>query len=229
MEIKAIFEEDAPPAPTEYTVTVTNDGSGTASASPAKAAAGTEITLTATPNTGYHFKEWQVISGDVTIKGDKFTMPEGNVEIKAIFEEDAPPAPTEYTVTFDGNGGKPSAGSMTTTGGKLSSLPGASRSGYRFEGWYTEKRGGTKVTTATLFSGDTTVYARWHAVKNTGSTGTGSSDKTDTKPLESPRTGDSSLLGVWGISLCASLTGCLTLAAWQRRWRREEAPERSEK
>ena len=229
VEIKAIFEEDAPPTPDEYTVTVTNDGSGTASASPAKAAAGTEITLTATPNPGYHFKEWQVISGGVTIKGNKFTMPEGNVEIKAIFEEDAPPAPTEYTVTFDGNGGKPSAGSMTTTGGKLSSLPGASRSGYRFEGWYTEKRGGTKVTTATLFSGDTTVYARWHAVKNTGSTGTGSSDKTDTKPLESPRTGDSSLLGVWGISLCASLTGCLTLAAWQRRWRREEAPERSEK
>ena len=73
VEIKAIFEKDAPPTPTEYTVTVTSGGNGTASASPAKAAAGTEITLTATPNTGYHFKEWQVISGNVTIKDDKFT------------------------------------------------------------------------------------------------------------------------------------------------------------
>ena len=62
VEIKAIFEKDAPPTPTEYTVTVTTEGGGTASASPAKAAAGTEITLTATPNTGYHFKEWQVES-----------------------------------------------------------------------------------------------------------------------------------------------------------------------
>ena len=93
--INAIFEEDAPPAPTEFTITVKTDGNGTASASPAKAVAGTEITLTAMPNEGYHFKEWQVISGDVTIKDDKFTMPEGNVEIKAIFEEDTPPAPTD--------------------------------------------------------------------------------------------------------------------------------------
>ena len=95
VEIKAIFEEDAPPAPTEYTVTVTSGGNGTASASPAKAAAGTEITLTATPNTGYHFKEWQVMRGNVTIKDDKFTMPDSEVEIKAIFEEDAPPVPTD--------------------------------------------------------------------------------------------------------------------------------------
>ena len=71
----------------EHTVTVTNDGNGTASASHAKAVAGTEITLTATPNRGYHFKEWQVISGDVTITNDKFLMPNGNVEVKAIFEK----------------------------------------------------------------------------------------------------------------------------------------------
>ena len=95
VEVKAVFEEDAPPAPTEYTVTVTNDGNGTASASHAKAAAGTEITLTATPKEGYHFKEWQVISGNVTIKDNKFTMPDSEVEIKAIFEEDAPPVPTD--------------------------------------------------------------------------------------------------------------------------------------
>ena len=161
VEVKAIFEEDAPPTPTEYTVTVKTDGNGTASASHAKAVVGTEITLTATPNAGYHFKEWQVMSGDVTVKNDKFTMPSGNVEIKAIFEEDAPPTPTEYTVTFDGNDGTPSVGSMTTTKQKLTSLPDASRSKHSFNGWYTEKRGGTKVTTDTVFSANTTVYAHW--------------------------------------------------------------------
>ena len=160
--IKAIFEEDAPPAPTEFTITVKTDGNGTASASHAKAVVGTEIRLTATPNKGYHFKEWQVISGGVTIKDDKFTMPDGNVEVKAIFEKDAPPAPPEFIVTFDGNGGTPSVGSMTTTDQKLTSLPSASRSGsYSFDGWYTKKSGGTKVTTDTVFSANTTVYAHW--------------------------------------------------------------------
>ena len=161
VEIKAIFEEDALPTPTEYTVTVKTDGNGTASASHAKAVVGTEITLTATPNAGYHFKEWQVMSGDVTVRDDKFTMPSGNVEVKAIFEEDASPTPTEYIVTFDGNDGTPSVGSMTTTKQKLTSLPEASRSKHSFNGWYTEKSGGTKVTTDTVFSANTTVYAHW--------------------------------------------------------------------
>ena len=145
-----------------FTVTVTSGGNGTASASHAKAVAGTEITLTATPNTGYHFKEWQVMSGGVTIKDDKFLMPNDNVEVKAIFEKDAPPAPTEFIITFDGNGGTPSVGSMTTTNQKLTSLPSASRSGsYSFDGWYTDKSGGTKVTMDTVFSANTTVYAHW--------------------------------------------------------------------
>ena len=162
VEVKAIFEKDAPPALTEFTITVKTDGNGTASASHIKAVAGTEITLTATPKTGYHFKEWQVISGGVTIKDNKFLMPNGNVEVKAIFEEDAPPAPTEFTITFDGNGGTPSVGSMTTTDQKLASLPSASRSGsYSFDGWYTEKSGGTKITTDTVFHANTTVYAHW--------------------------------------------------------------------
>ena len=152
---------------TEYAVTVRDDGHGTGSADPASATAGTEITLTATPNAGYHFKEWQVMSGDVTVRDDKFTMPSDNVEIKAIFEEDAPPTPTEYTVTFDGNDGTPSVGSMTTTKQKLTSLPDASRSKHSFNGWYTEKSGGTKITTDTVFSANTTVYAHWtHADDN---------------------------------------------------------------
>ena len=99
VEVKAIFEEDTPPAPTEHTVTVTSGGNGTASASPAKAAAGAEITLSAAPDKGYHLKEWQVMRGNVTIKDDKFTMPDGNVEIKAIFEKDAAPATPAPTAT----------------------------------------------------------------------------------------------------------------------------------
>ena len=76
-----------------------------------------------------------------------------------------------YTVTFDGNGGRPTNITMTTTGKKLASLPIATRSGrYSFDGWYTKKNGGTKITKATLFDKDTTVYAHW---TYTGSTGGG--------------------------------------------------------
>ena len=172
VEVKAIFEEDAPPVPTEFTITVKTDGNGTASASHAKAVVGTEITLIATPKTGYHFKEWEVISGGVTISNNKFTMPNGNVTIKAIFEEDAPPAPAEFTVIFDGNGGMPSVGSMTTTDQKLPSLPSASRSGsYSFDGWYTEKSGGIKITKDTVFHANTTVYAHWTYIGGGGGGG----------------------------------------------------------
>ena len=150
----------ASPRPTanKFNVTVKTDENGTAFASPAKAAAGTEIALTAAPNSGYHFKQWQVIRGGVAIKDDKFTMPDSNVEIKAIFEKDAP---AEFTITFDGNGGTASVSSMTTTNQKLGSLPDAARIEHSFDGWYTEKEGGTKVTTDTVFAADTTVYAHW--------------------------------------------------------------------
>ena len=70
-----------------YTVTVENDGNGSASAAPASTMMGEEITLTATPDNGYLFKEWQIVSGGVTISNNKFTMPADNVIIKAIFEK----------------------------------------------------------------------------------------------------------------------------------------------
>ena len=134
--IKAIFEEDAPPAPTEFTITVKTDGNGTASASHAKAVVGTEIILTATPKTGYHFKEWQVISGGVTIKDDKFTMPDSNVEVKAIFEKDAPPAPTEFTITVtSGDNGTASASHAKAVVGTEITLTATPNKGYHFKEW----------------------------------------------------------------------------------------------
>lgn len=73
---------------TEHAITVTNDGNGGASASVEKADPGDTVTLTATPNAHYRFKEWQVVSGDITIEGDQFTMPDTAVSVKAIFEPD---------------------------------------------------------------------------------------------------------------------------------------------
>ena len=71
---------------TEYTITVTSTGNGTAKASVTKAAEGTEVTLTVTPDNGYKFKSYEVVSGGVTITDNKFTVGKSNVEIKVNFE-----------------------------------------------------------------------------------------------------------------------------------------------
>ena len=84
------------------------------------------------------------------------------------------PVPTEFTITFNGNGGTPSVGSMRTTNQKLTSLPTATRSGrYSFDGWYTAASGGTKITTATVFYENTAVYAHWTYIGSGGSSSGG--------------------------------------------------------
>ena len=183
VEVKAIFEKDAPPAPTEFTITVTSGDNGTASASHAKAVVGTEITLTATPNKGYHFKEWQVMSGGVTIKDDKFTMPSANVEVKAIFEKDTggggggynPPV-TYYTLRFETGGGSdiPSVQGTYNTYIDLTKYVPTWR-GHTFIGWYSERSLMNKVSGVYLTK-DMTVYAGWRVDENPG---TGANPFTD--------------------------------------------------
>ena len=75
--------------PVQYTVTVQTDGNGTASASPASAPAGTAVTLTADPESGYRFKGWEVVSGNITIENNAFIMPAGNVTVKAVFDRNS--------------------------------------------------------------------------------------------------------------------------------------------
>ncbi len=85
-------------------------------------------------------------------------------------ESGTPPGPDDpktYTVTFDPNGG--TGGGVLTTGadGKLAALPGnPAWEGYRFDGWFTARDGGTRVTVSTVFQADTTVFAHWS--ENTG-------------------------------------------------------------
>ena len=162
-EIKALWENSVI-TPTTYTVTVSNDGNGTGTATPSTAAAGTMISLTATPNKGYHFKEWQVISGGVTIKDDKFLMPNDNVEVKAIFEKDVP-APTEYTITYDLAGGTAEGNPDTyTIETRTFTLKNPTKSGYTFTGWSGTGLDGENNMTVTIPTGSTgnrTYTAHW--------------------------------------------------------------------
>ena len=173
--VKALWE-DAPPAHVEYTITVKTGGNGTASASHAKAVVGTEITLTATPNTGYHFKEWEVISGGVTIENNKFTMPNGNVEVKAIFEKDAPPTPTEFTITVrDSRNGDVTANRRSAPAGATVTITVKPDSGYELDDLtVTDSKGnGIRLTdkgdgkyTFTMPNGKVTVEASFAPIKS---------------------------------------------------------------
>ncbi len=81
-------------------------------------------------------------------------------------------AATQYTITFNAQGGmfvldgvEASVFSAIAISGRpLDSLPTARRDGYTFDGWYTSAgEDGTEVTKDTIFIEDTTLYAHWTA------------------------------------------------------------------
>ena len=72
-----------------YAITVHASAGGTATADKTAAAAGETVTLTATPDSGYHFERWEVVSGTVTIQNNQFIMPAGNVTVKAVFDRNS--------------------------------------------------------------------------------------------------------------------------------------------
>lgn len=72
--------------------------------------------------------------------------------------------PSEYTVTFNPNGGTVDPVSRSISfGEQYGVLPTPTRTGYSFEGWYTGNNSGEEVTSTTTFFQTTpvTLYAKW--------------------------------------------------------------------
>ena len=198
VEVMAIFE--LIPA-VRHDVTVSDDGHGTGSADPASATAGTEITLSAVPKAGYRFKEWKVISGGVTIAGGKFTMPDSDVEVMAVFE----PIPAEkYDVTVKGSYASAS-GTGSYSAGETVTIRAGSRKNYAFNGWTSDDVDiadpGSANTSFVMPDGDVTVTANW---RYTGKT---------------PKTGDSEDLALFAALLLMSGAGLVSLALFGKKRR----------
>ena len=136
-----------------YTVTFDANG-GSVSQTSAVTVAGKLTSLPTPTYDGYDFLGWYTDKDG----GDEVT-------INTVFTKDttiyAHWQKQEYTVTFDANGGSVTTISATTKDGKLESLPTPTYDGYDFLGWYTDKDGGDEVTTNTVFTKDTTIYAHW--------------------------------------------------------------------
>ncbi|MDR2162768.1 MAG: S8 family serine peptidase [Clostridiales Family XIII bacterium] len=74
---------------------------------------------------------------------------------------------SKYTIKFAVNGGKRLAerlrSKLVASGAKYGKLPTPKRSGYKFKGWYTKKKGGSlvKSTTVVKLKKAQTLYAHW--------------------------------------------------------------------
>lgn len=112
-----------------------------------------EIGVTLTPGTTYKYKFYGIFNGE-EIQGStySFTTLAGT-----------------YTATFCLNEDGSAVSTMPVTQGKAyGTLPTAySKNGYTFDGWYTAKSGGTKITSSTVFNGTSniTLYPRYTAVQ----------------------------------------------------------------
>ena len=77
--------------PGAYSITINTDNNGVASASPNSGNTGDQITLNYSPNSGYVFDRWQVVSGGILIIDDKFDLGNSNVVINCFFKKDNSP------------------------------------------------------------------------------------------------------------------------------------------
>lgn len=69
-----------------------------------------------------------------------------------------------YSLTFSGNGGKLTSQTIPIKRGEaIGDLPCATRSEYKFAGWWTSASGGTQISAETVPTGNATYYAHWTA------------------------------------------------------------------
>lgn len=72
-----------------------------------------------------------------------------------------------YRVSFDSNGGSAIESINVTYDDIKENLPVPTFEGYKFEGWYTEREGGSKKETIEKTLNDMTLYAHWTRIKYT--------------------------------------------------------------
>ena len=111
---------------------------------------------------GKQFKAWQIGDSEYAVN-DPVTVT-ADITVKALWE-DAPPAPDEYTVRFNANGGGGTMADVTGVSGSYT-LPACGFTepeGKQFKGWSTGADGSVISGTTYEVSSDTTFYAIWES------------------------------------------------------------------
>ena len=122
------FAAGETPAPTErYGITIAPMTHGTVTADKATAAADETVTLTVTPDEGYHLKDGSLMANDEVVTGNTFTMPGKEVRVTALFvADDVTPSTGSYkdgvyTGSAQGRNGTVAV-SVTVENGKIKSI-----------------------------------------------------------------------------------------------------------
>lgn len=140
-----------------YSITYTLNGGSVATANPTSYNVTTAaFTLNNPTRTGYTFAGWTGTGLSAATK--TVTVAKGSTGNRAYT---ANWTANTYTVTFDANSGTTSK--TVTYDSTYGTLPVPTRTGYTFNGWYTAKSSGTKITADTkvnITSGQT-LYAQW--------------------------------------------------------------------
>ena len=107
----------------------------------------------------YDFAGWYTAaSGGDTVDASYVQSTDSNITVYAHWTAH------KYTMTFDANGGTCDTSSKQgTVDVAIGTLPTPTRSYYAFDGWFTAKSGGTKITSTYVQKTDSaiTVYAHW--------------------------------------------------------------------
>ena len=172
MTLEAQFEKDAVPT---YTLSVTAGNGGTVDKQGGTFEEGTEVTVTATPNTGYRFTQW---SDGYTQNPRTFILTE-NISITAQFEE-IPPQQYTLTVTAGEGGTVNTAGGVYNEGTSVSLTATPSNEDYVFVKWSDGNTDNPRTITMTediTLKAEFAQVAYWQLTVVAGEGGSVSSDK----------------------------------------------------
>ena len=151
--------------PNNYTITYNLDGGVNAASNPASYTYGTGVAgFTAASKTGYTFEGWY--------SDASFTMPvasisatdTGDVTLYAKF------TPESYEITYNLDGGVNAASNPAsyTYGTGVTGFADASKTGYTFDGWYSDAAFTARVTSISAADmGNKTLYAKFTANAST--------------------------------------------------------------
>ncbi|MDE6401045.1 MAG: InlB B-repeat-containing protein, partial [Clostridiales bacterium] len=163
--VYAKWDEPSRPIIDEYTVTF-DAGLGEYGGATTQKTVGRKLAALPdpTPPAHHRFLGWftSQTGGNRVTTSYPFNGDEENVTIYARYAE-------EFVIEFDANGGVVAETSRETFEGKLiDALPiPTAPAGYGFIGWYTQAEGGTRVSTATVFTASCKIYAQYESLEYT--------------------------------------------------------------
>ena len=136
----------------QYTITYNTNGGDTLTQH--SVSFGATVTLKTASRAGYSFSGWYE-DESLSIAFTNQTMPARNINLFAKWNINS------YTISFESNGGSAVESSTQTYLSEVTEPSNPTRTGYTFEGWYTNTSLTNKYTFGTMGSSNITLYANW--------------------------------------------------------------------